>query len=117
MQKNKTAGRGFCLGVSLAAIFLGLAGGRGPLNGQDFFDAAWQGRKDVLERALPGRTKVNSRTDIWLVRRTGEGWSDPVYVGTDMMYVTVNAEGTIYTTGPTQSKQDRADTALFFPKL
>ena len=54
---------------------------------------------DGSRRPLPGQDEENRSTDIWLVRREVDGWSDPENVGTGMMYVTVNGEGTIYTTG------------------
>lgn len=54
-------------------------------------------------RPKPGETENNSRSDIWVLDKTDDGWGKPKYIGTDMMYVSANSEGTIYYTNISQN--------------
>jgi len=48
-------------------------------------------------RPIENDGEINNRTEIWKVTKKGN-WKDPVYIGSDMMYVNVSANKTLYTT-------------------
>jgi len=58
-------------------------------------------------RPLPGKSEQNPSADIWVVKRKAEEWSEPEFVGTDMMYVTITNSGTIYYTGQSENSKMR----------
>ncbi len=49
-------------------------------------------------RPLPGDSTGNISTNIWVAEKTDYGWSEPEYVGPDMMYVSIATDGTMYVT-------------------
>ncbi|MCP5102719.1 MAG: hypothetical protein GY950_05050 [bacterium] len=67
-------------------------------------------------RPLPGKTEVSRRSHIWYVDKTESGWSEPHYFGGEMMYISVDNEGTVYYTG---IPADRAPTksGIFLKRL
>jgi len=55
-------------------------------------------------RPLPGQTKLNNNTDVWIIEKTIAGWGKPYPIGSPVskalpMYVSVTNDGTIYFTG------------------
>ncbi|MCP4220210.1 MAG: hypothetical protein GY765_36600 [bacterium] len=67
-------------------------------------------------RPLPGKTAVSRRNHIWYVDKTKTGWSEPHLFGGDMMYVSVDSEGTIYYTG-IPADRDPAKSGILIRKL
>ncbi|MBU1101462.1 MAG: ankyrin repeat domain-containing protein [Bacteroidetes bacterium] len=54
-------------------------------------------------RPKPGETENNVHSDIWVMDKTTIGWSEPEYIGTNMMYVSASNNGTIYYTALTDN--------------
>ncbi len=51
------------------------------------------------QRPLPGESETAPQANIWKVEREGSGWSRPQFVGTDMMFISTERQGTLYYTG------------------
>jgi len=58
-------------------------------------------------RPLPGNKENNQSADIWVVTKTKDKWSEPEYIGSNMMYVSVAANGNLYYTGMTEGASMR----------
>jgi ankyrin repeat protein len=50
------------------------------------------------QRPLPGEVANNQTYDIWVSDKTPDGWSEASHVGGDMMYVSIDGDGTMYVT-------------------